>query len=329
MKLATLRDGTRDGALAVVTRDLRQALKVPQIARTLQDALDRWSEVEPALRRAASALEADRQIEGSIAFLAELAAAPLPRAFAWLDGSSYLSHLELFRTIAGSSVPESYYQVPLMYQGGSDTMLHCRAELPCHPSWGADCEAEVAVIIGDLPARPTRQQALDAIRLVTIVNDVSLRSLQPRERETGFGWVHCKPPTAFAPVVATPDELGDDWRDGKVHRPLQVFVNGHALGRPDAGVGMQFDFAQLIQHAAATRPLSAGTIVGSGTVSNRNPDEVGVACIAERRFMEQLGSGKAATPYLQDGDQVRIDMQGPDGASLFGDIVQVARQVTL
>jgi fumarylacetoacetate (FAA) hydrolase len=205
-------------------------------------------------------------------------------------------------------------------------MLNCRADLACDPEWGADCEAEVAVVVTDLPARPTREQALKAIRLVTIVNDVSLRSLQPRERETGFGWVHCKPPTAFAPVVATPDELGDAWKDGKVCLPLHVFVNDEVLGRPDAGVGMQFDFAQLIQHGAATRPLSAGTIIGSGTVSNSDVEKVGAACIAERRFIEQLQGGKAVTPYLKEGDRVRIEMLDAQGESLFGDIVQVARQ---
>lgn len=327
MKLATLKDDTRDGRLVVVTSDLTRAIAVPHVARTMQDALDRWEQVEGRLRSVALDLQANPAQSGAFDFRVEQACAPLPRAFAWLDGSSYLSHLELFRKVAGRTVPEEYYRVPLMYQGGSDVMLNCRADLACAPDWGADCEAEVVVVTGDVQARPSRQQALDAIRLVSIANDVSLRSLQPRERDTGFGWIHCKPPTAFAPVMVTPDELGEAWRDGKLHLPLHIRVNDDLLGRPHAGIGMQFDFAQLIQHGAATRPLSAGTIVGSGTVSNANADQVGVACIAERRFIEQIRDGKPTTPYLQDGDVVRIDMADDRGQSIFGDIVQIARQV--
>lgn len=324
MKLSTLPGPGPDGTLAVVSRDLEHAVPVPRIAPTLQHALDHWEQAEPALREVSRALDAGQALPGRIRFERESALAPLPRAYAWLDGSSYLSHVALFRKVAGGTVPPSYYEVPLMYQGGSDRMLGCRAPLPCRDEWGADCEGEVGVIIGPVPMRPTREQALGAIRLVTILNDVSLRSLQPRERETGFGWVHCKPPTAFAPVVATPDELGDAWRDGKLHGLLHVSRNGEFLGRPDTGVGMQFDFGQLIQHAAATRDLSAGTIVGSGTVSNENAAEVGVACIAERRFLEQIGGGKPVTPYLRDGDVVSLDMTDASGRSIFGDIVQRA-----
>lgn len=324
MKLATLPGPTPDGTLVVVSRDLSVAAPVPQIAQTLQYAIDQWERVEPELRAVSRQLDAGEPVDGKAPFARETAWAPLPRAYAWLDGSSYLSHVALFRKIAGGTVPESYYAVPLMYQGGSDRMLGCRAPLPCRDEWGADCEGEVGVLIGAVPMRPTREQALQAIRFVTILNDVSLRSLQPRERETGFGWVHCKPPTAFAPVIATPDELGDRWRDGKLHGPLTVSLNGALLGQPDTGVGMHFDFARLIQHAAATRELAAGTIVGSGTVSNENAEDVGVACIAERRFLEQLRDGKPQTPYLRDGDVVSLDMVDAAGRSIFGDIVQRA-----
>ena len=327
MKLATVANGYKDGTLVVVSRNLKRARRVPWLAATLQTALDRWKELEAGLRQASRELDADLSMPDAFDFHFEQALAPLPRAYAWLDGSAYLSHLERFRKVAGRTVPAEYYATPLMYQGGSDTMLSCRAELACDPEWGADCEAEVAVVIDKVPARPTRQQALDAICLVTIVNDVSLRQLQSRERETGFGWLHCKPPTAFAPVMATPDELGDAWRDGKVHLPLQVWINDWLLGRPDTGVGMQFDFARLIQHAAETRSLAAGTIIGSGTVSNPDADKVGVACIAERRFLEQLKHGEPVTPYLQEGDRVRVEMVDAGGASMFGDIVQVAKQI--
>lgn len=328
MKLATLPGTTPDGTLVVVSNDLAFAAPVPEIAPTMQHAMDHWADLAHRLAAVAARMNAGEAVHGMTRFDPERALAPLPRAYAWLDGSSYLSHVALFRKVAGGTVPESYYSIPLMYQGGSDRMLGCRAPLPCRDEWGADCEGEVGVIIGDVPMRPTREQALRAIRLVTILNDVSLRALQPRERETGFGWVHCKPPTAFAPVVVTPDALGDRWRDGKLHGPLKVSLNGTPLGRPDTGVGMQFDFAQLIQHAAATRDLSAGTVIGSGTVSNANAQEVGVACIAERRFLEQLSDGKASTPYLRDGDVVALDMVDERGRSIFGDIVQRAVGVT-
>ena len=324
MKLATIPGTTPDGTLVVVSNDLSFATPVPDIAPTMQHAMDHWSTAQPRLAALAARMNAGESVTGMVRFDRERALAPLPRAYAWLDGSSYLSHVALFRKVAGGTVPDSYYSVPLMYQGGSDRMLGCRAPLPCRDEWGADCEGEVGVVIGDVPMRPTREQALRAIRLVTILNDVSLRALQPRERETGFGWVHCKPPTAFAPVVVTPDVLGKQWRDGKLHGPLQVSLNGAPLGRPDTGVGMHFDFAELIQHAAATRDLSAGTLIGSGTVSNANAEEVGVACIAERRFLEQLSHGKPATPYLRDGDVVALDMVDGSGRSIFGDIVQRA-----
>lgn len=327
MKLATIKGTTPDGILLIVSNDLKRAVPATSVAPTLQFALDNWSTVEGKLRLLSQKLETPGGLPGEILFRQEDALAPLPRAYAWLDGSSYLSHVALFRKVAGSVVPESYYTFPLMYQGGSDSMLGCRAPLPCREEWGADCEGEVAVVIGDVPMHPTREQALQAIRLVTIVNDVSLRSLQPRERETGFGFVHCKPPTAFAPVVVTPDALGDAWRDGKLHGILEISLNGTTLGRPNTGVGMVFDFGDLIQHAAATRALTAGTIIGSGTVSNENAEEVGVACIAERRFIEQITHGKALTPYLQDGDTIAIDMKNDNGVSIFGKIIQSATQV--
>lgn len=327
MKLATLPGSTADGTLVVVSADLRQAVPVPHIAPTMQAAMDHWDAAAPRLQAVALELDAGRSVDGAVPFEPSQALAPLPRAYAWLDGSSYLSHVTLFRKVVGSTLPESYRVTPLMYQGGSDHMLGSRAPLPCRPEWGADCEGEVAVIIGDVPMEPTHEQALAAIRLVTIVNDVSLRLLQPREKETGFGWVHCKPPTAFAPVVATPEALVGAWKDGKLHGPLRVTRNGHLLGAPDTGVGMVFDFARLIQHAAATRPLTAGTIIGSGTVSNDNAEEVGVACIAERRFIEQLRDGTPLTPYLADGDVVTLEMVDAQGRTIFGDIVQRAIQV--
>lgn len=326
MKLATLGNGRRDGRLAIVSADLRRACWAAGIADTMQAAMDDWEAVRPALARASQALNADPEAGHTFDFDPAQALAPLPRAYAWMDGSAYLSHLHLFRKVQGRTVPEEYFRIPLMYQGGSDILLGCRAALPCTEGWGADCEGEVAVVVGDVPARPTRQQALDAVRLITIVNDVSLRLLQPRERETGFGWVHCKPPTAFAPVLATPDELGDAWDGARLHGRLRVWINDTQLGEPDAGVGMQFDFAELIQHAAQTRDLGAGTIIGSGTVSNADADVVGVACIAERRFIEQLRDGKATTPWLREGDVVRLDMHDATGRTIFGDIVQRATE---
>ncbi|MBS0321468.1 MAG: fumarylacetoacetate hydrolase family protein [Proteobacteria bacterium] len=339
MKLATIADGTRDGSLAVVSRDLARFVAVPEIAPTLQAALDDWIRAAPALLAIADSLDAARWPDAR-PFDPAHALAPLPRAYQWLDGSAYVNHVELVRRARNAVMPPEFWTDPLMYQGGSDDLAGPRADIVhADEAWGIDCEAEVAVITGDVDVGTTREQALRAIRLVTLVNDVSLRNLIPAELAKGFGFVQSKPATAFAPVAVTPDELGDAWRDGKLHRPLTTMINGQLFGRPDAGVDMTFDFGRLIAHAAKTRRLGAGSIVGSGTVSNREVGAdgtfgpgrpaadggVGYSCIAEQRTVETILGGKPVTPFLRFGDRVRIEMFDAKGASIFGAIDQVVR----
>lgn len=325
MKLTSLKIGGRDGTLIVVSADLSRAVQVPNIARTMQAALDSWSEVEPKLREVYTALN-DGQIGGAFALDVAALAAPLPRAFQWCDGSAYLSHAELVRKARGAEMPESLYHDPLVYQGGSDSMQGPRDDIVVsNPDWGIDLEAEIAVITDDVPMGVGVDEAAGHIKLITIVNDVSLRLLMPAELAKGFGFFQSKPSTAFAPVIVTPDELGDAWNGRRLALPIISHINGELLGRPNAGVDLDFDFATLIAHVAKTRSLCAGTIIGSGTVSNRD-HSVGSSCLQERRMIEKIETGEFKTPFLQYGDLVRIEMLDASGNSLFGAIEQrVAR----
>jgi len=331
MKLATLKSGGRDGTLVVVSRDLITCQAVPKIARTLQQALDDWDHVAPRLRQVYEQLNAGTAA-GAESFIEEECASPLPRAYQWADGSAYINHVELVRKARGAQVPPSFYTDPLMYQGGSDSFVG-----PCDPiavlseEWGVDLEAEVAVVTGDVPMGVTVEQAAEAIRLVMLVNDVSLRNLIPKELEKGFGFFQSKPASAFSPVAVTPDELGDAWRDSKLRLPLLVTLNDQPFGRPNAGDDMTFSFAQLIAHAAKTRELEAGSIIGSGTVSNKQGSlhgssiangGVGYCCLAELRMYETIEQGTPSTPFLRFGDTVRIEMLDAEGASVFGAIDQ-------
>ncbi|MEK0084849.1 fumarylacetoacetate hydrolase family protein [Benzoatithermus flavus] len=325
MKLASLKAG-RDGRLVVVSRDLARAVAADGIAPTLQSALERWAEVEPALRDLAGRLEAGAA-EGAFPFDEAACAAPLPRAYQWLDGSAYVTHVELVRKARGATLPERFWTDPLMYQGASDRFMGPRDPIEAtSENWGLDFEAEVAVVTDDVPMGTPASLAGRHIRLVVLVNDVSARALIPDELAKGFGFVHGKPASAFSPVAVTPDELGKAWRDYKLCLPLLSFVNGKPFGRPDAGVDMTFDFTRLIEHAAKTRYLSAGTIIGSGTVANGAArDEasgIGHSCIAERRMLETIWRGEPETPWLRFGDRVRIEMKDAAGRSIFGAIEQ-------
>jgi fumarylacetoacetate (FAA) hydrolase len=338
MKLATLRDGTRDGRLLIVSRDLASCAPAPASAATLQKALDDWSAVVPQLQAISDEINRGK-IAGTMEFNAADCAAPLPRAYQWADGSAYVNHVELVRKARGAEMPASFWTDPLIYQGGSDSFLG-----PLEPirvadeSWGIDLEAEVAVITGDVPMGATAAQAAAGIRLLALVNDVSLRNLIPAELAKGFGFFQSKPSSTLSPVVVTPDELGEAWKDNKVHLPLVSHLNGRKLGAPNAGVDMTFDFSTLIAHAAKTRPLMAGTIIGSGTVSNRGPDGgpgrpveeggVGYSCLAELRTVETLRTGAAKTPFLKFGDRVRIEMLDAGGKSIFGAIEQTIERYT-
>lgn len=334
MKLASLKGG-RDGRLVVVSADLAWFADASAIAPTLQAALDDWERCEPMLRALALSVET-----GGAAlerFHEHEAAAPLPRAYQWADGSAYVNHVALVRQARGAEMPQSFWTDPLMYQGGSDGFLGPRDPIPlADPAWGCDLEGEVAVIVGDVPAGATREQAAQAIRLVTLVNDVSLRNLIPGELAKGFGFFQSKPASALAPVAVTPDALGDRWDGARLKGALEIGLNGAPFGQADAGVDMTFDFPTLIAHAAKTRALSAGTIIGSGTVSNRGPDGgpgkpiaqggVGYSCIAEVRTVETLTQGAAKTPFLQPGDVVRIEMRDERRRSIFGAIEQTVEQ---
>ena len=325
MKLASLNKG-RDGELVVVSQDLKRCMPAAEVAPTLQAALDNWDAVAPKLEAIAARL-ADG--EGD-AFHEDGCASPLPRAFQWADGSAYVNHVELVRKARGAEVPESFYTDPLMYQGGSDSFIGPREPiLAASEEWGIDFEAEVAVVTGDVPMGVAADEAAGYIRLVMLVNDVSLRNLIPAELAKGFGFFQSKPSSAFSPVAVTPDELRDAWKDARLHLPLLSFLNGEPFGKPEAGVDMTFDFGQLIAHAAKTRPLEAGSIVGSGTVSNKldgGPGKpvadggVGYSCIAELRMIETIEHGKPSTSFMSFGDRVRIEMKDRDGASIFGAI---------
>lgn len=319
MKLASLAGG-RDGRLAVVSRDLQRATLAASIAPTLQAALDDWPRTAPRLAELARALESGRA--QTIEFEPRQALAPLPRAHHWVDGSAYVNHVELVRKARGATMPDSFWTDPLMYQGGSDDFLPPTADAPfASEDWGIDLEGEVAVVTDDVPMGTGPAAAHGHIVLLMLANDWSLRNLVPAELAKGFGFYQSKPATAFSPVAVTPDELGGAWRDGKVHLPLVVHVNGELFGRPNAGVDMTFDFGQLIAHAAKTRRLGAGSIVGSGTVSNRDRS-LGSTCLAERRMLETLDRGTPMTAFLSFGDRVRIEMFDADGVTVFGAIDQ-------
>jgi fumarylacetoacetate (FAA) hydrolase len=321
MKLASLKAGGRDGTLVVVSRDLARAVAVPEIAPTLQAAMDDWDRLAPRLAEIASRLAAGT-MPRELRFDAAQAASPLPRAYQWCDGSAYLYHVELVRKARKAEMPPSFYSDPMMYQGGSDSFIGPTDDiLVADEAFGIDLEAEVACIVGDVPMGTAPDAARKHIRLLMLVNDVSLRNLIPNELAKGFGFFHGKPATAFSPVAVTPDELGPAWDGGKVDLPLESAINGVLLGRPNAGADMNFNFPALIAHAARTRELEAGTIVGSGTVSNRDP-AAGSSCLAERRMIEIIEEGAAKTPFLEFGDRVRIEMKDASGSSIFGAIDQ-------
>lgn len=339
MKLASLNEG-RDGKLVVVSRDLTRMVPAANIgdgiADTLQAALDNWDAVAPDLATLSDALN-DGSMSGQ-PFDEAACASPLPRAFQWADGSAYVNHVELVRKARGAEIPTSFWTEPLMYQGGSDSFLAPRENIKMESEdWGIDFEAEVAVITGDTPMGAKPDEAAGHIRLLMLVNDVSLRNLIPAELGKGFGFFQAKPSSAFSPVAVTPDELGDAWHGGKLHLPLKSRYNGEAFGEPDAGIDMTFDFPTLVAHAAKSRPLCAGTVVGSGTVSNKLDDGpgkkiseggVGYSCIAEIRMIETIANGSPTTPFMQFGDTIRIEMLDVDGKSIFGAIDQVVEKYT-
>ena len=326
MKLATIKDGSRDGQLAVIARDLKTAHIADGIAPTLQAALDDWAFIAPQLDALYSELNAGRA-RRAFDFDPARCMAPLPRAFQWADGSAYLNHVELVRKARGAEMPPSFHDDPLMYQGGSDDFLGPLDDIVlAHEEWGIDFESEVAVITGDLPMGATPDQAHGQIRLIMLANDVSLRNLIPPELAKGFGFVQSKPATAFSPVAVTRDELGDAWRGGKVHLPLRSTWNGRLVGQPDAGVDMAFNFPQLVAHLCKTRNVRAGSIVGSGTVSNRDASR-GYSCIAEQRCLEIIEHGEAVTGFMRFGDTIRIEMVDAAGKSVFGAIEQTVKRL--
>lgn len=317
MKLATLKDHSRDGKLVVVSSDLTRATEA---GMTMQAALDNWDKVEPALRKLSHDLEAGGAQE--IPFYTHMCASPLPRAYQWADGSAYVNHVELVRKARGAEMPPSFWTDPLMYQGGSDSFLSPTEDIRFeNEEGGIDFEGEVAVVTGDVPMGTPTHAAGDYIRLIMLVNDVTLRYIAQPELAKGFGFFQSKPSSAFSPVAVTPDVLGDAWRDNKVHLPLVTHWNGVQFGAPDCGVDMVFDFAQLIAHAAKTRPLCAGTIIGSGTVSNKDRSK-GHSCIVEKRMLEKVEGGEFKTPFMKFGDTVKIEMFDRAGKTIFGAIEQ-------
>ena len=321
MKLGSLKEGGRDGTLVVVSRDLSRAVQATGIAPTLQRALEDWSNLAPRLNALYDALN-DGSADGAFDLDVAKLAAPLPRAYEFVDGSAYLPHVARVRRARGAEVPESFYTDPLMYQATSAGFLGPRDPVRVvDEAYGIDLEAEIVVVTDDVPMAVTPEQAAGHIQLLGLVNDVSLRNLIPGELAKGFGFLQSKPRSALSPVFVTPDELGGAWQGNKVHLPLVTHVNGEWFGAPEAGVDMQFDFAQLVAHAARTRPLSAGTIVGSGTIANEDTGK-GASCFAERRTVEALRDGKPSTPFMSFGDSVRIEMLDAGGNSIFGAIDQ-------
>lgn len=331
MKLATLKNGQRDGQLVVVSRDLSRCVEVSDVSQTMQYVLDNWKAVEPQLQEIYQALN-DGNVANEKRFQAEHCESPLPRAYQWADGSAYVNHVELVRKARGAEMPPSFWTDPLMYQGGSDSFIGpCDDIQMASEEWGIDFEGEVAVVTGDVPMGASEEQSKQSIRLLMLVNDVSLRGLIPNELGKGFGFFQSKPSSAFSPVAITPDELGDAWDGGKVNLPLLSIYNGKPFGCPNSGVDMTFEFPKLVSHAAKTRPLSAGSIIGSGTVSNKQGTEygtsiaeggVGYSCIAEVRMIETIRDGKPTTQFMKYGDTIKMEMLDKQGDSLFGAINQ-------
>lgn len=320
MKLATLKSNHRDGELILVNSDLSRYVSAKEIAPNLQTALDNWKTLQPDLLKLNEAL--NNQRVSLLPLNMRDLAAPLPRAYQWADGSAYVNHVELVRKARGAEMPESFWNDPLMYQGGSDCLLGCRDPIiASDPEWGIDFEAEVAVITDDVSMGTTPEEAASHILLVMLVNDVSHRNLIPNELAKGFGFFQSKPASAFSPVALTLDELGSHWQNGKLHLPMISTLNGQLFGQPNAGVDMTFNFHQLIAHAAKSRDLAAGTIIGSGTISNLDRSK-GSSCIAEKRMLEIIENGSASTPFLQEGDRIQIAMTLPNGERLFGSIDQ-------
>lgn len=325
MKLATLKNNTRDGQLVVVNRALTKAVAVPEIAGTMQQLLDNWGELSVKLDVVYQQLN-DEKLDTAFEFVQENCESPLPRAYQWADGSAYVNHVELVRKARNAAMPETFWTDPLMYQGGSDSFIGPRDKIVVESTdYGIDMESEVAVIVDDTPMAASPEQAADKIRLIMLVNDVSLRNLIPGELAKGFGFFQSKPSSAFSPVAVTPDELGDKWDGKKVHLPLVTHLNNQLFGEPNCGIDMTFDFPTIVAHAAKTRPLGAGAIIGSGTISNVDRSS-GSSCLAEKRMLEIIENGKPETPFMQFGDQVRIEMFDSSGVSIFGAIDQEVEQ---
>ncbi|MDC5854027.1 fumarylacetoacetate hydrolase family protein [Vibrio europaeus] len=331
MKLATLKNDSRDGLLVVVNKALTKCVAVPEVAQTMQEALDNWNHVESQLNEVYVALN-NGELTSEMPFDPALSESPLPRAYQWADGSAYVNHVELVRKARGAEIPPSFWTDPLMYQGGSDAFIGPYDDIPVvSEEWGIDFEGEVAVVTGDVAMGVTIEEAAKSVRLIMLVNDVSLRGLIPNELAKGFGFFQSKPSSVFSPVAVTPDELGEDWDGGKVNLPLLSFYNDEPFGCPNAGVDMTFEFPELIAHAAKSRPLSAGAIIGSGTVSNKQGTDfgtaiaeggVGYSCIAEVRMIETIRDGSPSTSFMKFGDRIKMEMKDADGHSIFGAIDQ-------
>lgn len=322
MKLGTLKDGERDGTLVVVSRDLTRYVAVEDIAITMQEAMDDWDEVKPLLEEVYEKLCAGEMGDEAQPFEASKMHSPLPRAYQWADGSAYVNHVELVRKARGAEMPETFWTDPLMYQGGSDSFVGPTDDIEAgSEEWGIDFESEIAIVTGDVPMGTKPTEALEHVRLIMLVNDVSLRNLIPGELAKGFGFFQSKPASAFSPVAITPDELGKNWKDGAVQLPLISTLNGSEFGRPHAGTDMTFHFGQLIAHVCKTRHMEAGSIIGSGTVSNKDRS-TGSSCLAEKRMIEKIETGEMHTSFMKFGDTIRIEMLDEDGKSIFGAIDQ-------
>jgi fumarylacetoacetate (FAA) hydrolase len=325
MKLASIDNQTRDGQLVVVNKDLTIAVEVPHIAETMQAALDNWAGTESKLQAVYEDLNSNK-LSDTFDFTAVKVMAPLPRAYHWADGSAYVTHVELVRKARNAELPESFWTDPLMYMGASDAFIGANDDIEIESEeWGIDFESEVAVFTDDVPPGVDSTTAINHIKLITIINDVSLRNLIPNELSKQFGFYQSKPWTTFAPVVVTPDELDGRWKDGKLHLPLNSTLNGKLIGSPNAGVDMTFNFGQLIAHAAKTRSLMAGTVIGSGTVANQGSPS-GSSCLAEVRCLEIIKDGKPSTPFMSFGDRIEVEMNDSSGHSIFGKINQVVKE---
>lgn len=327
MKLATIKNNTRDGQLVVVNKDLTKAVRVSEIARTMQDALDNWEEVSPRLEEVYTKLQS-KELPNTFDFDSSEAMAAIPRAYHWADGSAYVTHVELVRKARNAELPKTFWTDPLMYMGASDAFIGANEDINIeNEEWGIDFESEVAVITDDVPAGVNAQNARKHIKLIAIINDVSLRNLIPNELSKQFGFYQSKPWTSFSPVVVTPDELGDSWSNAKVNLPLISTLNSKIIGSPNAGVDMTFDFGQLIAHAAKSRSLMAGSVIGSGTVANQGSPN-GSSCLAEVRCLEIIKEGKPSTPFMSFGDRIEIEMKDQQDKTIFGKINQVVKKYT-